>query len=127
MDKIRGNAKSANLLLAAAPQPFKTTEAVTRCSVSPAGVSRDPEAFSILSQAFTRILAEGKVHAQPLNEMSIAIGIRFDLPCCWHTFLHDESKRAEPPAHVCLVSRYFTSNQLAKKTKTRFSILPHSF
>jgi hypothetical protein len=69
--------ETANLLLAAAPGRFKTTADVHKMLGQLADVSRTPEAFGMVSQAFTRILAEGKVDAQHLNEMSIDSGYAF--------------------------------------------------
>ena len=68
---------TSNLLLSAAPERFKDVDSMHKMLGQLADVSRDPEAFSMVSQACTRILAEGKVDAQHLNEMSIDTGSRF--------------------------------------------------
>ena len=69
--------KTASLLMSAAPERFGDIESVHGKLKQLADVSRDPEAFGMVSQAYTRILAEGKVDAQHLNEMSIDTGFAF--------------------------------------------------
>jgi tape measure domain-containing protein len=69
--------ETSNLLLAAAPERFKDVDAMHKMLGQLADVSRDPQAFQMVSQAFTRILAEGKVDAQHLNEMSQDSGFAF--------------------------------------------------
>lgn len=69
--------ETSNLLLSAAPERFKDVGAMHKMLGQLADVSRDPEAFSMVSQAFTRILAEGKVDQQHLNEMSVDTGFAF--------------------------------------------------
>jgi hypothetical protein len=69
--------ETSNLLLAAAPNRFQDVGSMHKMLGQLADVSRDPQAFSMVSQAFTRILAEGKVDAQHLNEMSVDTGFAF--------------------------------------------------
>ena len=69
--------ETSNLLLSAAPERFKDVGSMHKMLGQLADASRNPEAFSMVSQAFTRILAEGKVDAQHLNEMSIDTGFAF--------------------------------------------------
>jgi hypothetical protein len=69
--------ETSNLLLSAAPERFKAVGAMDTMLGQLADVSRDPQAFSMVSQAFTRILAEGKIDRQHLNEMSVDTGFAF--------------------------------------------------
>jgi hypothetical protein len=69
--------ETSTLLLSAAPNRFKDIGSMHKMLGQLADVSRDPEAFSMVSQAFTRILAEGKVDQQHLNEMSVDTGFAF--------------------------------------------------
>jgi hypothetical protein len=69
--------ETSNLLLSAAPERFKDVGAMDTMLGQLADVSRDPQAFSMVSQAFTRILAEGKIDRQHLNEMSVDTGFAF--------------------------------------------------
>jgi hypothetical protein len=69
--------ETTNMMLSAAPQRFQNIEQVHKMLSQLADVSRTPQAFAMVSQAFTRILAEGKVDAQHLNEMSIDTGFAF--------------------------------------------------
>jgi tape measure domain-containing protein len=64
-------------LLGAAPERFKTVASVETQLQHLADVSRDPLAFSGVTQAYTRILAEGKVDAAHLREMSVDTGFNF--------------------------------------------------
>jgi tape measure domain-containing protein len=69
--------ETANLLLAAAPERFQSVDQMHKMLGQLADVSRSPESFAMVSSAFTKILAEGKVDAQHLNEMSIDTGFAF--------------------------------------------------
>jgi hypothetical protein len=64
-------------LLGAAPERFKTVGSVETQLQHLADVSRDATAFSGVTQAYTRILAEGKVDAGHLREMSVDTGFNF--------------------------------------------------
>jgi hypothetical protein len=61
--------KATTLLLSSAPERFGNTQQVHRMLSQLADVSRDPEAFSMATQAFTRILAGGKVDQAHLREL----------------------------------------------------------
>jgi tape measure domain-containing protein len=69
--------ETTNMMLAAAPERFKNVDQIHKMLGQLADVSRTPEAFGMVSSAFTKILAEGKVDAQHLNEMSIDTGFAF--------------------------------------------------
>jgi hypothetical protein len=69
--------ETANLLMAAAPERFQSVDQMHKMLGQLADVSRSPESFGMVSAAFTKILAEGKVDAQHLNEMSIDTGFAF--------------------------------------------------
>ena len=69
--------ETSNLLMSAAPERFQDVGQMHKMLGQLADVSRDPAAFSMVSQAFTRILAEGKVDQQHLNEMSVDTGFAF--------------------------------------------------
>jgi hypothetical protein len=65
------------LLMSSAPKLYDNVGKLHTQLTKLADVSRDPKAFGLVTQAFTRILAEGKVDAQHLNEMSIDTGYNF--------------------------------------------------
>jgi tape measure domain-containing protein len=69
--------QATSLLLGAAPERFKTVGSVETQLQHLADVSRDATAFSGVTQAYTRILAEGKVDAAHLREMSVDTGFNF--------------------------------------------------
>jgi hypothetical protein len=69
--------KTVNLLLSSAPQRFAGLDAIQKMLSQLSDVSKDVSTFDLATHALTRILAEGKVDAQHLNELSIDTGYAF--------------------------------------------------
>jgi hypothetical protein len=69
--------EATTLLMSSAPKLYDNIDKLHGQLLKLADVSRDPKAFGLVTQAFTRILAEGKVDAQHLNEMSVDTGYNF--------------------------------------------------
>jgi tape measure domain-containing protein len=64
-------------LMASAPGKFENVDKLRDMLTKLGDVSRTPEAFSLATQAFSRMLAEGKVDAQHLRELAIDTGYNF--------------------------------------------------
>ena len=69
--------KATTLLMSSAPERFGDVGQIHKMLGQLADVSRDPEAFSMATQAFTRILAGGKVDQAHLRELSQDTGYNF--------------------------------------------------
>jgi hypothetical protein len=69
--------KATTLLFSSAPEKFATVDQLHKTLTQLADISRTPEAFSLATQAFTRMLAEGKVDAAHLRELAVDTGYNF--------------------------------------------------
>ena len=69
--------KATTMLFSAAPSKFANVDQLHTMLTQLADISRTPEAFSLATQAFTRMLAEGKVDAAHLRELAVDTGYNF--------------------------------------------------
>src|SRR6516225_9501649 len=69
--------KATTMLFSAAPTKFTDIDQVHKMITQLADISRTPETFSLATQAFTRMLAEGKVDAAHLRELAVDTGYSF--------------------------------------------------
>jgi len=68
---------TSNLLMSSAPQQFGNVESMHKMLGQLADVSKDSATFDLATHSITRILDEGKVDAQHLNELSVDTGYSF--------------------------------------------------
>jgi hypothetical protein len=71
--------KATTLLFSSAPEKFTSVDQLHKMLTQLADISRTPEAFSLATQAFTRMIAEGKVDAAHLRELAVDTGYNFKL------------------------------------------------